>query len=125
MQVRRMRNADTRAVYDMIHAVDLPRELFVKDDRATVQRHVPYSYVAVVDEKVVGALLIQKNLVDTIVSTHKGAATAMLQKLSGKYVTFVSPKNTRSRNMFERNGFKAVGKMQMYGEERLMYEGVL
>lgn len=125
MQVRRMRNADTPAVYAMIQAVDLPRELFVKDDRATVQRQVPYSYVAEVNGKVVGALLIQAHLIDTVVSWHKGAATAMIQKLSGKYVTFVAEGNTRSRNMFERNGFKAVGKLQMYGEERMMYEGVL
>lgn len=116
---------DCEKVYQMIQRVDLPPEMFVKDSRVTIVSQALSSYVAEDSGKIVGALLLGGDLIDTIVSEQQGAASKMLTVLRGRYMTYVSPLNSKSQAMFERNGFVRKHKTQMYGQERLLYEGVL
>jgi len=127
VKVRLMEEKDLKAVFSLIQDVTLPEEVFVKDSLYQIQYGIGKSIVAYNGKNLVGVLILDGNLIDTIVSSKSGTATVLLGSLagSGYHFAYVSPLNKKSRQMFEKNGFTSAEITKQYGYDRLVYEGIL
>lgn len=125
--IKLMEAKDVDAVFILIQSVDLPEEVFVKDSLSHIQSRIGKSLVAYEGKKLVGALLLNGNLVDTIVSSVAGTALSLFGCLagSGYHFAYVSPLNKVSIAMFEKIGFTKAEKTKAYGYDRFVYEGIL
>lgn len=116
------------AAQSLIDGVDLPREIFVKNELPETTELASHnlSVVAIANDEVVGILLMRENHIDTIVAKGKGVGSVLLSTLpEGEYSTHVSPKNARSIRMFTKFGFKFIRQELSYGERRNYYESIV
>lgn len=118
--------SDLDLVQNFIEAVELPREVFIKNTREETARFINSSYLALYEDKLVGILLIQDGYIDTIVSTKKGVGSMLLSILDGEELrTNISPINIASQDLFKKFGFTDKGGIMLEGEKRRRYTNTL
>lgn len=127
--IREVRYADHQAVCELIQSVDLPKQVFIKnDDEETMRIILDDRSICIYDgDKMLGFVLVtQRNYIDTIISTKPGLGKQLLNALPpGKYMTHCSPMNNRSQALFTKAGFVHKETGTLYGEVRFIYVGTL